>query len=141
MNHKNEIDEIAGIKYRLSKLKTESNKFKNNLFDYIEGLESVYNVFSKYNRDDFSFEIYGNKLKIKATYNSQDTSFQGLFSANVLKVENDKDNYIELLSWNFDTSGNIKNTIGNQFFTVDDFAESFYIELMNKLIDSNEFEL
>ena len=141
MNHKNEIDEIAGIIYRLSKLKTESNKFKNNLFDYIEGLESVYNVFSKYNRDDFSFEIYGNKLKIKATYNSQDTSFQGLFSANVLKVENDKDNYIELLSWNFDTSGNIKNTIGNQFFTVDDFAESFYIELMNKLIDSDNLVL
>ena len=141
MNHKNEIDEIAGIIYRLSKLKTESNKFKNNLFDYIEGLESVYNVFSKYNRDDFSFEIYGNKLKIKATYNSQDTSFQGLFSANVLKVENDKDNYIELLSWNFDTSGNIKNTIGNQFFTVVDFAESFYIELMNKLIDSDNLVL
>jgi len=141
MIHKNEINEIAGVKFRLSKLQTESNKFKNNLFDYIEGLESVYNVFSKYNRDDFSFEIYGNKLKIKATYNSQDTSFQGLFSANVLEVENDKDKYIELISWKFDTSGNIKNTIGNQFFTVDDFAESFYIELMNKLIDSNKFEL
>jgi len=84
MNHKNEIDEIAGIKYRLSKLQTQSNKFKNSLFDYIEGLESVYSVFSKYNRDDFSFEIYGNKLKIKATYNNKDTSFQGLFSATVL---------------------------------------------------------
>lgn len=141
MIHKNEINEIAGVKTRLSRLQTQSNKFKNNLFDYIEGLESVYNVFSKYNRDDFSFEIYGNKLKIKATYNSQDTSFQGLFSANVLEVENDKDKYIELISWKFDTSGNIKNTIGNQFFTVDDFAESFYIELMNKLIDSNKFEL
>jgi hypothetical protein len=141
MIHKNEINEIAGVKSRLSRLQTQSNKFKNNLFDYIEGLESVYNVFSKYNRGDFSFEIYGNKLKIKATYNSQDTSFQGLFSANVLEVENDKDKYIELISWKFDTSGNIKNTIGNQFFTVDDFAESFYIELMNKLIDSNKFEL
>jgi hypothetical protein len=141
MIHKNEINEIAGVKSRLSRLQTQSNKFKNNLFDYIEGLESVYNVFSKYNRGDFSFEIYGNKLKIKATYNSQDTSFQGLFSANVLEVENDKDKYIELISWKFDTSGNIKNTIANQFFTVDDFAESFYIELMNKLIDSNKFEL
>jgi hypothetical protein len=141
MIHKKEINEIAGVKTRLSKLQTQSNNFKSNLFDYIEGLESVYNVFSKYNRDDFSFEIYGNKLKLKSTYNSQETSFRGVFSATVLEVENDKDKYIELLSWKFDTSGNIKNTIGNQFFTVDDFAESFYIELMNKLIDSNEFEL
>lgn len=141
MNHKNEIDEIAGIKYRLSKLQTQSNKFKNNLFDYIEGLESVYNVFSKYNRDDYSFEIYGNKLRIKATYNNKDTSFQGLFSANAFEIENDKYKYIELLSWKFDTSGNIKNVEGNQFFTADDFAESFYIELMNKLIESDNFEL
>jgi len=141
MNHKNEIDEIAGIKYRLSKLQTQSNKFKNNLFDYIEGLESVYNVFSKYNRSDYSFEIYGNKLKIKATYNNKDTSFQGLFSATVLEVDNDKYKYIELLSWKFDTSGNIKNVDGNQFFTANDFAESFYIELMNKLIESDNFEL
>lgn len=141
MIHKNEINEIAGVKFRLSNLQTQSNKFKNNLFDYIDGLESEYNVFSKYNRDDFSFEIYGNKLKIKATYNSQDTSFRGIFSAIVLKVDNEKDKYIDLLSWKFDTSGNIKNVEGNQFFTADDFAESFYIELMNKLIDSNEFEL
>lgn len=141
MNHKNEIDEIAGIKYRLSKLQTQSNKFKNNLFDYIEGLESVYNVFSKYNRDDYSFEIYGNKLKIKATYNSQDTSFRGIFSATVLEVDNEKDKYIDLLSWKFDTSGNIKNVERNQFFTADDFAESFYIELMNKLMESDNFEL
>lgn len=139
--HKQEINQIAGVKTRLSRLQAQSNSFKNSFFDYIEGLESVYNVFSNYNRDDFSFEIYGNKLKIKATYNSQDTSFRGIFSATVLKVDNEKDKYIDLLSWKFDTSGNIKNVEGNQFFTADDFAESFYIELMNKLMESDNFEL
>lgn len=141
MNRKKEINEIAGVKTRLSKLQTQSNNFKSNLFDYIEGLESVYNVFSKYNRDDFSFEIYGNKLNLKATYNDNESTFQGVFSVFVLRVEDDRDKFSELLSWRFDTYGNIKNADESYVFSVDDFAESFYIELMNKLIDSNKFEL
>lgn len=139
--HKQEINQIAGVKTRLSRLQTQSNKFKNNLFDYIDGLESVYNVFSKYNRDDFSFEIYGNKLKLKATYNDNESTFQGVFSVLVLSVEDDRDKFSELLSWRFDTYGNIKNADESYVYSVDDFAESFYIELMNKLIDSNKFEL
>jgi hypothetical protein len=141
MNRKNEIDELAGIKTRLTKLQTQSNKLKNNLFDYIEGLESVYNVFSNYNRDDFSFEIYGNKLKLKATYNDNESTFQGVFSVYVLSSDVYRDKFSELLSWKFDNYGNIKNANENYVFSVDDFAESFYIELMNKLIDSNKFEL
>ena len=64
------------------------------------------------------------------------TFFISLLSANIRfyfpkipkLLENDKDKYIELLSWKFDSLGNIKNVEGNQSFTAADFAESFYIE-------------
>lgn len=141
MMHKQEINQIASVKTRLSRLQTQSNSFKNSFFDYIEGLESEYNVFSNYNRTDFSFEIYGNKLRLKATYNSQDTPFKGIFSAVMLKIENAKETYIDVLSWKFDTSGNFINSDGSYAYTSYDFAESFYIELMNKLIESDNFEL
>ena len=141
MIHKPALYDIIDLNTILSTLQTHSNKFKNSFFDYIEGLNSEYKIFSKYIRDDFSFEIYGNKLKLKATYNTKDTPFFGDFSAIILNVENEKDKYIDFLSWKFDTSGNMRNAEENQFFTVDDFDESFFIEIMTKLIKTNKFEL
>ena len=141
MNHKQALYEIIGLNTKLSKLQTQSYELKNIFFDYIEGLHYEYKVSSTYNREDFSFKIFGNKLKLKATYNDKATSFQGVFSVFVLRVENDKDKLIELLYWEFDTYGNLKKADENYVFTSRDFAESFYIELMKKLIDSNKFEL
>ena len=141
MSNYQKLNEIAGIKTRLSRLKFQSDILKNNFFDYIEGLNSEYNVLTNYSRDDFRFDIYGNKLKLQATYNNEETSSQGKLSVLIIKLEDKKEIYNELFFWKFDSYGNIKSIDYKQDFSCNDFSEYFYIELMNKLIDSNQFEL
>lgn len=133
------IDEIAGLKTRLTKLQFQSNILKNNFFDYIEGLNSVYNVLADSDRENFKFNIFGNKLKLQANYNNEETQFQGRFSVLLNTNVTDKDLYAELLTCSFDSIGNVM--IKGQYFCVSDYAEPFYIELMNCLIDSNNLEL
>ena len=141
MTNYQKLNEIAGIKTRLSKLQTQSNELKTNFFDYIEGLNSVYNVLSNCSREYFTFDIYGNKLKLQATYNNNDSSYQGKLSVLILTIEDKKELQTELLFWIFDSYGNIKSNESKHDLYSGDFAESFYIEIMNKLIDSNKFEL
>ncbi len=141
MSNYQKLNEIAGIKTRLARLKFQSDNLKNNFFEYIEGLNSEYNVLTNYSRDDFRFDIYGNKLKLQATYNNEETSSQGKLSVLIIKLEDKKEIYNELFFWKFDSYGNIKSIDYKQDFSSNDFSEYFYIELMNKLIDSNQFEL
>ena len=48
MIHKPALYDIIDLNTILSTLQTHSNKFKNSFFDYIEGLNSEYKIFSKY---------------------------------------------------------------------------------------------
>ena len=136
------INEIGGIKTRLTNLQTQSNVLKANFFDYIEGLNSQLNVLSNLNRADFSFEVFGNKLKLKSTYENSNDSFKGKFSIMIQVISNGFISFDELLYLNFDIHGNVKiqNEKNANYYHVD-FAESFYIAMMNVLIDSNIFEL
>lgn len=136
------LNEIGGIKTRLTNLQVQSNALKQNFFDYIEGLSSEYKLLENINRDDFSFEIFGIKLKIKSTYDSKNSSFQGKFSIMVQTIINGVITFDEIFYFNFDRLGNVKfpeDKAANYYHA--DFAESFYIAMMNKLIESDKFEL
>jgi len=136
------MNEISGIKTRLTNLQVQSNALKQNFFDYIEGLSSEYKLLENINRNDFSFEIFGNKLKIKSTYDSTDSSFQGKFSIMVQTIFNGVITFEDLIYFNFNNIGNIKFSDDKtaKYYHAD-FAESFYIAMMNKLFESDKFEL
>jgi hypothetical protein len=142
MNNYQMLNQIGGIKTRLKNLQTQSNVLKTNFFDYIEGLNSQLNVLSNLNRADFSFEVFGNKLKLKSTYDKSNDSFQGKFSIMTQVISNGFITFDELLYLNFDIHGNVKflNETNSNYYHAD-FAESFYIAMMNVLIDSNKLEL
>ncbi len=136
------LNEIGGIKTRLTNLQTQSNILKENFLDYIEELNSQLNVISNLNREDFSFEVFGNKLKLKSTYDTSNNSFQGKFSVMIQIVSNGLIIVDEFYFINFDIHGNVKFPDEKHInYHHADFAESFYIGMMNKLIDSNQFEL
>jgi hypothetical protein len=134
--------EIGGFKTRLKNLQTQSNVLKTNFFDYIEGLNSELNVLSNLERADFSFEVFGNKLKLKSTYQNSNDSYQGKFSIMIQLISNGLLVFEEFYFINFDIHGNVKfpDEKHDNYYHAD-FAESFYIGMMNKLIDSNKFEL
>ena len=140
MNRRNNIDEIAGLNTRLKKLQSHAIELKKQFFDYIEGLNSEYRTISSIDREKNTFEIFGNKLKLKARYNENEHSFKGIIYILMLIAEPEKDKYKEILSWKYDVYGNVKNTDESHVFATDDFAENLYIELMNKLIVSDNFE-
>jgi hypothetical protein len=142
MNNYQKLDEIASLKNKLAKLQKQSNVLKASFFDYIEGLNSQLNVISNLNREDSSFEVFGNTLKLKSTYENSNDSFMGKFSIMIQLFSNGLVVFEEFYFINFDIHGNLKfpdDKNVNCFH--DHFGESFYIGMMNKLIDLNKFEL
>jgi len=140
--YNNELNEIAGIKYRLTNLQKQSIVLKQNFFDYIEGLSTEYNALTNLNRTEFSFDIFGSKLKLKTTYDNTNSSYQGKFAVMVQSIINGVAIFDELFSLNFNSTGNVKFSIDKEAnFYFNDFAESFYIAMMNKLFESDKFEL
>lgn len=141
MTNYQQLSEIARIKTRISNLQTQSDILKKSFFDYIEGLNSEYKVMSNINRENFTFDIYGNKLKLKATYFDNETSYQGKLSVLTITFEGNKELHSELFYWMFDRNSNIKSPNNTKDLYAGDFSEDFFIEIMNKLIESNKFEL
>ncbi len=131
------LEEIAGLKYRLSKLQFQSDLMKSNFFNYIEKLSPDFNIISNVNLEDCTFEIYGNKLKLIGSYNKDNQSFQGVFTIFLLTTVDNKEVYNNLLFWVFDSIGNIKNVSSNYTYTHSEFPESFYFEIVNMIISLN----
>ena len=139
MNDRYKNIELAGLNKKLQDYKYQATELKNKFFDYIEGLNSEFKIFSNINKQDFSFEIYGNKLKLRTTFHNNETTNKGRFSALILTITEFNNVYKELLTCNFDYIGNV--TCNDINYNIEDFAEQFFIQIMNKLIESNNFEL
>lgn len=136
----NNINEIAGMKKKLTDLKVQSDLFKTYFFDYFESLDSNFNLISNCNRTNSTFEIYNNKLKLQAKCNNENL-LEGKFSVLIQPTNKFNETYQLLFTWIFDSIGNIRSDIGYNQYSKNDFAGDFYVELVKLLMNSDKFEL
>ncbi len=127
------LEEIAGLKYRITKFQKQSDLMKTKFFDYVEKLQPDFNVISNINREDSEFDIFSNRIKFISSYDPNNIPFLGYMGVcTISKVENDK--VLKIITYyHFDQIGNISNK-SNANYDIDDFAEYLYLEISNEIL-------